>query len=85
MSIGYCVPLMEGCPFNGVGIRINTRVSCFDSTNHDKAEIIQELSLNTNQSEVHCWTVILSIGQVFDLKHGKYYHIVCHGWRAPPF
>jgi hypothetical protein len=22
----------------------------------------------------HCWRVVLSIGQVFDLKHGKYYH-----------
>ena len=52
---------------------------------HDKAEIIQELALNTNQSEVHCWTVVLSIGQVFDLKHGNYYHIVCHGCRAQRF
>jgi hypothetical protein len=51
----------------------------------DKAEIIQELALNTNQSEVHCWRVVLSIGQVFDLKQGKYYHILHHGWRAPRF
>jgi hypothetical protein len=53
--------------------------------NHDQAELILQLALNTNQSVVHCWRVVLSIGQVFDLKHEKYYHIVRHGWRATRF
>ena len=59
LSIGWLFVLGPGCHSSYVD-------------NHDQAELNLQLTLNTNQSVVHCWRVVLSIGQVFDLKHGKY-------------